>query len=408
MKRVLIVGQKFSGLTDYLDSHGIDYVLMQDLTKTKYPNKSFRRRVLADFSSDETIFRTVDSINKPFDGVINVYENYVVPTAKIAERLGLPGLPLDTAEACTDKFLMRSLFAGASEEISPDFAIADNENAVRKFAINHNFPLIIKPANLSKSLLVYKNHTMDELLANFYRAQELAPKIYSKYAPCRRPKLLMEEFLVGSIHSVDAFVNADGEPQILENVVDYQTGYDIGCDDNFHYSRLLPSRLSLADQNALRHCATIGVKALGMKNSPAHVEIIMTDDGPRIVEIGARNGGYRERMHHLANGIDIIGAALDLTFGKQPIIRSTTNDSCAVLELFPKIPGKFVGLKNEVALRGLSSLNYLSIKAKPGEFRGKSSDGYKMCAVIILHNSDAKKFQEDLDFVNQNVEVTTF
>jgi hypothetical protein len=213
--------------------------------------------------------------------------------------------------------------------------------------------------------------------------------------------------MTGSIHSVDAFIDSNGKPHILEQIVDYQTGYDIGFEDNFHYSRLLPSKLSPEEQIALRDVAAMGTTALGMKNSPAHIEIIMTPDGPQIVEIGARNGGYRERMHDLANGIDIVAAALDISTGKQPDIQATHEDNCAVLELFPKIPGHYIGLTEEESLRGLPSLNYLGIKAKTGQLVGKAADGHKMCAVIILHHPDSAQFLADLNFINNQVSVQT-
>ena len=211
----------------------------------------------------------------------------------------------------------------------------------------------------------------------------------------------------GSIHSVDAFVTSDGTPHILEQIVDYQTGYDIGYDDNFHYSRILPSALSPSQQQALRHCADVGIRTLGIKNSPAHVEVIMTADGPRIVEIGARNGGYRERMHRLANGIDITGAALSLALGQRPDVSATKNDPCAVLELFPQTPGVFAGISHIDELRHLPSLEYLSIKAKQDDTVGKSADGYKACAIVILTNSDSAQFTEDLVFVKDTVHVAT-
>lgn len=407
MPHILIVGQRFSSLKEYLDSHGYTHTLLQDVKKTKFPDKKFKNRVVADFSSDQAILEAVNSIKTPIDGVVATYENYILPAAKIAAHLGLPGISVEAAEACTDKFLMRSLFAKAPEKISPAFATVRSRNDVIAFAQAHTFPLILKPANLAKSLLVTKNHNLEELLANYEKSVSLLQTTYQKYAPNRSPQLLIEEFLEGSIHSVDAFVDSDGTPYILDAVVDYQTGYNIGYDDNFHYSRILPSTLSDDQQAALRHCAEIGIRALSIKNSPAHVEIIMTADGPRIVEIGARNGGYRERMHSLANGIDITGAALSLALGDSPDIRSTKHEPVAVLELFPKIPGTFTRVSNEETLRTLPSLNYLSIKAKPGASVGKASDGHKMAAIIILHNRDGLQLKNDLAYVTNHVVVQT-
>jgi biotin carboxylase len=408
MKHILIVGKKFSGLTGAIEKAGYEYTVLKDVTTTKFPGKKLKHRVVADFSSTDRLFEAVDTLHAshPIDGVITVYENYILPAAQIGQHLNLPHLPIDSAEACTDKFLMRTLFDTASEKISPAFATVHTEEDVRTFATAHSFPLILKPANLAKSLLVTRSDSLKELIANYQKSVQLLESTYKKYAPNRKASLIIEEFLEGSIHSVDAFVGSDGEPLVLDQIVDYRTGYDIGYDDNFHYSRVIPSKLTENDQVKLRHCADIGIRALGIKNSPAHVEIIMTKDGPRIVEIGARNGGYRERMHHLANNIDITTAALSLALGESPNITSTKDESVAVLELFPKQAGHFKEIYNEQLLRSLPSLVYLSIKPKPGDFVGKSGDGYKMCAVVILHNKDAVVFEQDLDTVTNSIFVS--
>lgn len=408
MSTFLIVGASFSSLRNYLEAAGHDYVVLLDKTRVG-TRKYSANRILCDFGNLQSVIDAALSIQvkQEIDGVITVYENYILTAAKVAARLGVPGLPIDSANACTDKFLMRQAFVEAQEPISPDFAVVQNQQDVTDFANSHQFPLILKPANLAKSLLVTKNTNMDELLSNYQRTQEQIGKIYKKYAPNRVPKLLVEEFLEGSIHSIDAFVDSEGVPHVLEQVVDYQTGYDIGYDDNFHYSRILPSKLSETDKKALRHCAEVGCKALGMKNSPAHVEIILTDKGPRIVEIGARNGGYRDRMHALANGIDIIDNSLQIALGNRPSIKATRNDPCAVLELFPKQPGTFQGVNNEEILRKLPSLVSFNVKRTIGEPVGKAADGFKMCAVVVLHNSDTEQFNKDLAFVNKNVVVVT-
>lgn len=405
--KILVVGKEFSGQTKYLKSSGHDYIILRDQNIIK-PSKDQKHCVPGDFSSKQTIIDSLKKLQFTPDAIIMpTYENYIVPAAYIAEYYSLPGIPVAAAQACTDKYLMRSLFAKAPEKISPDFMEVKSEEDVKKFADQHSFPIILKPANLVKSLLVTKSNDMDELLKNYNRTIRNIDKTYKKYAPGRTPKIIIEEFLEGSVHSTDAFVDADGVPHILPQIVDYQTGYEVGYDDNFHYSRILPSKLSAEDQRKFIHCAELGCRALGMKSSPAHIEIIMTAEGPRIVEIGARNGGYRERMYKMANGINVNENTLLLALGKQPTIVPKKDEPVAVLELFPKTPGIFRGLSNWDKLQELPSLKYCSVKAKNQSFIGKSSDGYKMAAVIILHHSSHEQFARDLDFVNQNVKVET-
>lgn len=406
---ILIIGKSFSGLKKYLVENGYDYTILQDILETKYPDKKLKNRVVVDFSNEAEVLSAVSSINhkKNIDGVTKIYEKYVVWSAVISEFLGLPGMPLSAAEACTDKELMRTLFAKCPEKISPDFSIASSEKDIINFSKKHSFPLILKPANLSKSLLVTKSNNIDELMNNFRKSIELIDEIYNKYASGVKPKMIIEEFLNGPVFSVDAFVDSKGQPHVLENVVDYQTGYDIGYDDNFHYSRILPSSLPQDKINKIRHVATLGCKSLGMQSSPAHIEIIYTNDGPRIVEIGARNGGYRERMHWLANDIDITANAIAISLDQPLDISPKKNECIGVFELFPKNSGIFECINNEKYLRSLESFNYLSVKTKTGQFVGKAGDGYKMCAVVILKNKYHNKFKKDMEFLNNKVSVNT-
>jgi hypothetical protein len=76
-----------------------------------------------------------------------------------------------------------------------------------------------------------------------------------------------------------------------------------------------------------------------------------------------------------------------------------------VFELFPKVPGIFAGLVNESALKNLRSFEYLSVKAKVGDFVGKAGDGYKMCAVVILSNPNHEEFKSDASFLRSSVSV---
>lgn len=405
---LLLVGRSFRTLREYLNGHGFEYITLKDTRLLKAPSVR-KRQVPCDFSSKESMLKAVDEVANKHHvaGLLVSYENYVVPAAELAAYLRLPGMLIEAAQACTDKYIMRKKFAAAPETISPEFKIVKNEHDVRTFAAAHSFPLILKPANLAKSLLVFKNDSLAQLMTNYQRMLETIDAVYQKYAPHSQPKILIEEFMQGPVHSVDAFVDHEGTPHVLEQVVDYQTGYDIGYEDNFHYSRLIPSKLPEHEVAAIRRVAGVGCRALGMRSSPAHIEIIHTKDGPRIVEIGARNGGYRERMHRLANGIDITRAAITLALGEKPELHASKNEPCAVLELFPKQPGLFAGIANEEKLRNLKSFHSLSIKVKPGEFVGKAADGFKMCAIVILHYNDQAQFNNDLKFLNKNAYVLT-
>jgi hypothetical protein len=112
-------------------------------------------------------------------------------------------------------------------------------------------------------------------------------------------------------------------------------------------------------------------------------------------------------MHELADGIDITKSAIDIATGLSPSITATKNESCAVLELFPRNPGIYRGISHLNELLKLPSLTYHSIKAKNGTHIGKAGDGFKMAAVVILHHKDPKVFEQDLAYINANVAIMT-
>jgi hypothetical protein len=405
---ILVIGNSTKRIEEYLSTHRYAHTILQD--RNTYNAIGVRESIVrADFRDILGVLDAVDTIHarKPISGVMVMYEQFVTMAALVARYLGLPGLPLGAAADCTDKIRMRQKFSTAPHKISPDFAVLHTVDDLVRFAQSHTFPLIIKPANLSKSLLVSKSSSLVELLHNYAKTQASTSTVYAAYAPRSQPRLLIEEYMDGSVHSVDAFIDNHGIVHVLDAVIDYQTGYDIGYADNFHYSRLTPTRLSAGAVEAIKRVAVQGCQALGMRNTPAHIEIILTEDGPRIVEIAARNGGYRDRMHGQAHGIAIIGNTVRLSLGQQPIITAARNEAMGVFELFPKVPGLFAGITHEQALRALPSFNYLSIKPKVGSFVGSSSDGFKMCAVVMLHNADHEQFRQDVAFLNNYVMVKT-
>lgn len=109
----------------------------------------------------------------------------------------------------------------------------------------------------------------------------------------------------------------------------------------------------------------------------------------------------------MANGIDLQDIAFDVALGRTLKIESQSNYPCAVLELFPKTPGIFVGVENLEELEKLESLRYLAMKQPIGTYVGSSSDGYKMCVIVIMHHTDTAVFDRELNWVNKHVQVQT-
>jgi biotin carboxylase len=80
--------------------------------------------------------------------------------------------------------------------------------------------------------------------------------------------------------------------------------------------------LPVVDQEKIKDLACRAVKAVGIDNGPAHVEIMLTKEGPKMVELGARMGGDCITTHlvPLSTGVDMIKATMDICLGQTPDI----------------------------------------------------------------------------------------
>lgn len=401
-----IVGKSMPDFRNSLDAAGIPYGVFWDARMLPRP-KQAQRIIPLDFRDTDRVQQQLKALPGLNVSAIVVagYETYVLPAAIIAEHYGVPGPSVAAARAASNKSLMRQKFRAFDPAISPDFAEISSWHDIKHFMATHNFPVMLKPASLMKSLLITKNTSQEELLSNFEKAAASIGQLYQKYHVSQKPKMIIEECLDGSMHTVAAFADNAGRPIIVPGIVDCITGQEAGFNDNFLFARLLPTKLPKAEQDKIYAVAARGIYALGLASCPAHVEIMLTTSGPKIIEIGARIGGYRLRMYKYGYGVDLQQLMLANVYGRPLDTTESAHRQVAALELFPDSEGAFAALTNEAAVRALPSLRHLSIKPAPGQLIGYASQGYKAAAVIILGNEDAAQFHKDLEFVRLQAKI---
>ncbi|MEJ0072532.1 MAG: ATP-grasp domain-containing protein [Candidatus Saccharibacteria bacterium] len=396
-KYIFIVGKPdpFSASAHAIREAGFSVgVFLDKLVTLKNPS-DYDAVVPVDFS-DPVSLDTLAIPDLSIAGLVCTYENYILAKARLAEKLQLPGISPESALLCTDKMLMRQAFADYDESLSPAFGeIASVEEATR-FAQAHGFPVIIKPANLVKSLLVIRCDDREQLEASTRYALSQLHGLYKQYRVYgRAPRLIIEQFMEGQLYSVAAFAGSDGQATICPGVAALTNAAQAGFDDNFLYRRALPAHIDEQLQDRLFEAARRGMAALKLRSSPAHVELIHTTQNTiKIIEIGARIGGYRPRMYRLSYGMDL--AAMEVAnAASEPLIdtQAPLKGYTAVYELFPHTTGAFDALVPAEHVRIVAKrVHSLNIKAKRGAKCGPAKDGYKATAVVIVQDADYTEF----------------
>lgn len=224
--------------------------------------------------------------------------------AAATTALHLPGITPQTALQATDKGEMIRAFE--REGVAhPWYHIVRDESELRALLPRLTYPLVMKPTDNAGNRGVCYINSRDELLQEYAYSRENA----------REGRVILEEYMEGEEVSVEVIVYR-GQVHILA-VTDKLT---LGRPYFVEVGHAEPSEKDAATLAAIRRLTERAVKAVGIDNSPAHVEIMVTPTGPKMVELGARMGGDCITTHlvPLSTGIDMIEATLRLALGEEP------------------------------------------------------------------------------------------
>lgn len=254
---------------------------------------------------EEGIYRAAENFGA--DGIITLATDMPMRSLAYAcEKLGLCGISTDTALVSTDKGKMMDAFARAELPI-PRYIVFENE----KDAVNRRdklmYPCVLKPVDNSGSRGVILVKSEDE----FTQAAHYS----TAFSRCGR--IIAEEYMSGSEVSVELVVN-NGETYVITVTDKLTTGEP-------HFVELghsQPSRLPKSIIENVEKLAKDAVKAVNIENGTAHVEIMVTKDGARLIELGARMGGDCITTHlvPLSTGVDMVRANIDISLGLKPML----------------------------------------------------------------------------------------
>ncbi|MFI5731534.1 acetyl-CoA carboxylase biotin carboxylase subunit family protein [Kribbella sp. NPDC051587] len=250
----------------------------------------------------------------PIDGVLCWDEARILQTAHVAEALGLPGGDVAMINRCRDKHLTRTALAEHGVP-QPKSVLVNTVDEALATADDLGYPIILKPRALAASLGVVKVNDATELRDNWAFAHDTTvPE-----APHYDVKVLVEEFADGYEISIDAAVfHGQVTPFCLARK---EIGYPPYAEEIGHF---VDATDPLLADDQLQQVLVDAHKAIAFTDGVTHTEIMMTADGPKVIEINARIGG--DLIPYLglqATGADPGLAAAAVACGRAPDLAPT-------------------------------------------------------------------------------------
>ncbi|MDX6505619.1 MAG: hypothetical protein QOG06_263 [Gaiellaceae bacterium] len=224
----------------------------------------------------------------------------VLPTAQLAERIGLPGLPVETARTVADKRRMRAAFDRRKVRCPKGREATTFEEAEQAF---HQLgpPVVVKPVDGSAQRGV----------TEVREERELSDAVDRALAASRTGALVLEQYLDGDEFTVNGFLL---EGQYFPMSVTRRLLHPpppLGVCVAHRYPSLLKNEAPLFE---LAHQASL---AVGLHTGPSYVQVRMRDGQPWAIEVGARLGGGKDaELAKLVTGFDAIRANVLWTLGQ--------------------------------------------------------------------------------------------
>lgn len=294
----------------------------------------------------------------------------------------------------TNKQLMRKAFDRISPDISPRNLSVNNysTSAINRIEKTIGYPVIVKPTDLASSLLVQSCYSRVQLDATVKEFFEIAPKVYKREGRLDRPHMIAEEYLEGDFYSIDAYV-LDNDKMFFCPPVAYTPAKKLGVDDFFIYKRSIEPGLSHAEITRANIAAKEALLAIGLQNSSAHIELVRTTRGWKIIELGPRLGRFRHHMYSISYGINHALNDIKVHLGIIPSVPKRLLNYSAGYCIYPLKEGK---LKRIAGLDWvLSSPNIVDIKVftKPGMYVKFAKHGGHGLAEFLMYSPNKQEYQ---------------
>ena len=287
-------------------------------------------------------------------GVASSSEYFVTTAATLAAQLGLPGPNPRAVALCRNKYKQRLRLQAEGCAI-PAFAPAVSVKEAVRTAQLIGFPVVVKPVSGSGSIGVRFCNRGEEVAV--HAATLLQQRNNERGLPVPR-RILVESAALGPEYSVETF-----HTQIIGVTQKYLGPLPDFVEIGHDY----PAELPAADQEAMQSLVLSALKALGMGWGPAHMELRLTENGPKIIELNPRlAGGNIPELVRLASGIDLISATIDLVLARQPDLRKSRTQHACIRFLVSETDGHFAGVTGLDEARRLPSVNSAEIYIEPG------------------------------------------
>lgn len=380
--RILIIGSGFSPIHKKLKLLGHHLFIIPDPTRKinlnednlydgiNFPeNKDDIESLARNICENKTIFS--------IDRVIAFNEQWQQVAARVAAYTGLPIITDEQLVSRTvDKYSMRKHLK-MNNFPTIKFEKINQHSDLAPALKRVGFPAVLKPLSGEASRDIF-------LLHDEKSYHQLEPILCEKSGET----FILESFVAGDEYSVEA-ISYHGQHHILAITKKYKN------DKFVEIGHVLPAPITLEQEDLIRRYIQDFLSVMGFDNSASHTEIILSNNGPTVIESHTRPGGDNiYRLLEFSTGIDLMNLVAKInTDSVEEIDLRKREDTCysAVWYSSPEGNEKFIldsvlGLEEARRRTGIKDITMLT---KPGDTARRVANSFDRSLFAIATGTTA-------------------
>ncbi len=348
--------------------------------------------------SIEKIFSILDKFMKEegeIHGVSTMGSDIPHIVATIADYLNTPSISKNTGELATNKFEMKKQFIKHGV-YTPSFILANNPQEIINAFKKLGNQLVIKPLDQAGSRgvsLIDKSSDITKLWKNALENS-------------RSDIVIVEQFLKGPQISTESIVY-DGRiytPGFADrNYDDLETYLPQIMENGGWVPSLYNKKKEIIEKEVLRAANSIGLMRGVVKG-----DVVLTDNGPAIIEIAARlsGGDFSESLVPLGIGVNYVETVIRLALGEDPKLNTLEKkfDKTVANRYFFAPEGILKQIKGIECVKSKPWVAKLQFWYEIGQRLPKINSHGSRSGVFVVVGENRKLVQERINWVYEKIE----
>ncbi|MGC9219954.1 MAG: ATP-grasp domain-containing protein [Solirubrobacteraceae bacterium] len=351
---------------------------------------------VVDVASDDLDAAAAALRRAQVSGLVAFSDADLMLTSKLRELLSLPGYSPQVASAIRNKFLQRQALR-VGNVAQPDFWHLPNGldgGQLDRVAATVRYPAMVKPVEGAGSQGVTRVDSPAQLLAA-YRADV---------------EQLAEEYMV---ETADRDMRFSGHVAIDSAVTSAGISHahirmNFPATDAYRLTgRFIPARVSAALAQEILQTVAAGIRALGICESMVHTDVVITDNGPKIIEVNGRLSGNAPDYLRLISDVELRRSAVEVALGR-PVKFETLVPVRGVGFIWdcnaPLQARRVVSVSGTDQLATSPWMDSVRIQAGPGTLL--NHHGTFGVVSVLGHTTDHDQLMQAVELINNTVHIT--